>query len=188
MHYSSDYVFDGLNSKGYLEKDVPKPINKYGESKLLGEKEILKQVNSGLKWYIIRTSKLFGPKGESDQAKDSFFDIMLKLGKEKDELRLVDEEMSCFTYTPDLAKATKELVNGKLGCGIYHLSNLIPCTWYEATVELFKQSKIDIKLVPILSEQYPRPAKRPNSSILLNNKFPQLRSYKEALKDYLREI
>ena len=110
LHYSSDYIFDGTNADGCLETDTPKPVNKYGETKLLGEKEILRFTGNGLKFHIVRTSKLFGPKGGSNLAKDSFFDVMLKLGKEREQLKLVDEETSCFTYTPDLAEVTKKLI------------------------------------------------------------------------------
>lgn len=188
VHYSSDYVFDGVCNKGYKELDTPKPINRYGETKLLGEKEILKHSGNGLKWYVIRVSKLFGPKGGSEKAKENFFDIMLRLSEEKEELRIVDEEVSCFTYTPDLAAATKSLINQKCRNGIYHLANMAPCTWFEAAEELFRQARVDKKIIPIASTEYPRPAKRPKHSVLLNTKTLQLRSYKDALRDYLRSV
>lgn len=185
LHYSSDYIFDGTNADGCLETDTPKPVNKYGETKLLGEKEILRFTGNGLKFHIVRTSKLFGPKGGSNLAKDSFFDVMLKLGKEREQLKLVDEETSCFTYTPDLAEVTKKLIFEKLGYGIYHISNATPCTWYEAAQELFKQANININVNPVDSSEFPRPAKRPRYSVLINTKLPQLRSYKDALTEYL---
>lgn len=188
VHFSSDYVFDGSKKEGYIETDQPRPINKYGESKLLGEREVIKQSGKGLKWYIIRVSKLFGPKGQSELAKNNFFDIMLTLAKEKEELKVVDDEMSCFTYTVDLAQATKLIIDERLASGIYHVTNMAPCTWFEATEELLKQADINTKLTPVTPSEFPRPAKRPKYSVLLNKKIPQLRSYKEALRDYLNSI
>jgi len=187
IHYSTDYVFDGRKKAGYLETDEPKPINRYGETKFHGEKRILELSGSGLKWYLIRTSKLFGPKGESELAKPSFFDIMLELSKTKKQLEAVDEELSCFTYTPDLARATKELYESDRGYGIYHLTNSGRATWHEAAVELFKLKNIKIKVNAITSQELKRPAKRPASSVLLNTKFEQLRSWREALNEYLNK-
>ena len=185
IHYSTDYVFDGRKKSGYLETDEPKPINHYGKSKFYGEKRILELSGSGLKWYLIRTSKLFGPKGQSEMAKPSFFDIMLELSKTKKELEAVDEELSCFTYTPDLAKATKELYESDRGYGIYHLINSGRATWYEAAVELFKIADINVRVVPVSGAKLKRPAKRPKYSVLLNTKLEPLRDYREALKEYL---
>ncbi|MBI4653305.1 dTDP-4-dehydrorhamnose reductase [Candidatus Kuenenbacteria bacterium] len=186
IHYSTDYVFNGEKKYGYVETDKPEPISRYGKTKFFGEKKILEFGGKRLKWYLIRTSKLFGPKGESEIAKPSFFDIMLKLSNEKKELEVVDEEMSCFTYTSDLANATKKLVDENRDYGIYHIINDGACTWYEATVELFKIAKVNIKVIPINGEKFVRPAKRPKYSILLNTKLPLLRDYREALKEYLK--
>ena len=92
-HYSTDYVFSGLkNDPEFVEDDTPNPINKYGESKFLGELELLKLKDRGLKFYIVRTSKLFGPRLENSNAKPSFFDIMLKAASENNELKVVSEE------------------------------------------------------------------------------------------------
>ena len=195
IHFVSDYVFggytNGTNQKrimkqgGYKENDNPCPVNKYGESKLLGENEILKRRDRGLKYYLIRTSKLFGPKGETELAKPNFFDMMLKLTKERDELDIVNEEMSCFTYTYDLAKAIKELMENKKPYGIYHIVNSGPCTWHDAAVELFKMADINIKVNPVSSDKFSRPAKRPKYSVLLNTKLPKLRNWQEALNECL---
>lgn len=185
VHYSTDYVFSGENKVGCREDDAPKPISKYGETKLAGEKAILNLKNKGLKYYIVRTSKLFGPKGESLAAKPSFFDIMLKLAKEREQLDVVDEEESCFTYTPDLARATKKLIESGKDFGIYHIINSGPCTWFEAAKELFKIAGINIKVIPVSGDKFPRPAKRPKYSVLLNTKLEPMRDWREALKDYL---
>jgi dTDP-4-dehydrorhamnose reductase len=185
VHYVSDYVFDGKKQEGYIENDATCAISKYGETKIMGETEILKRKDLGLKYYLVRTSKLFGPKGSSEESKPSFFDIMLKIGKEKERLDVVDEEMSCFTYTTDLAIATKELVEAKKKYGIYHLVNEGACTWYEAVLVLFKLANIKTKVSPVNSDKFPRPAKRPKFSVLKNTKIHKMRDYKEALREYL---
>lgn len=186
VHYSSDYIFDGEKKEGYKEDDEPRPISKYGESKLLGEKKIISLSGKGLKWYLVRTSKLFGPKGESEVSKPSFFDIMLKIAKEKNEIDVVNEEVSCFTYTPDLAQATKDLIKSDRGYGVCHIVNGGPCTWYRAAEELFKMAGINVKVNPVPADKFPRPAKRPKYSVLLNTKLKPMRSWKEALKEYLQ--
>lgn len=185
IHYSTDYVFDGTKKEGYAEIDKPRPISKYGETKQMGEEELIGRASRGLKYYIVRTSKLFGPVGESNFSKPSFFDVMLKLGKEKKELDVVDEEMSCFTYTPDLALWTKKLINNNAEYGVYHFINEGACTWYKAAKELFELKNVNIKVNSVLSDKFPRPAKRPKFSVLKNTKFEKMRDYREALKEYL---
>ncbi len=185
VHYSTDYVFAGDKKEGYTEDDKPSPINKYGETKLAGEKEIISRSGQGLKWYLIRTSKLFGPRGEAEAAKPSFFDIMIKLSQERDSLDVVNAEVSSFTYTPDLARATRDLIEEKRGYGIYHLINEGACTWYEAALELFKIINKNVKVNPVSPEHFPRPARRPLYSKLLNTKFKKLRNWREALSEYI---
>ncbi|KKQ61349.1 MAG: dTDP-4-dehydrorhamnose reductase [Parcubacteria group bacterium GW2011_GWE2_38_18] len=185
VHYSTDYIFDGNNELGYKEDDEPNPVNRYGETKLLGEQEIIRLSGRGLKWYIIRTQKLFGPKGESELSKPSFFDVMLNLSKEREFLDVVDEEEACFTYTPDLAKMTKKIIDDGYGFGIYHVVNPRPVTWYKGAKELFKIAGVKIKLNAISGDKFPRPAKRPKYSTLINTKLPKLRTWQHALKEYL---
>ncbi len=188
IHYSTDYVFEGKKKRGYKEDDEARSISKYGETKLAGERALIALSGKGLKWYLIRTSKLFGPKGESEMAKESFFDLILRLSKERKEFNMVDkEEISCFTYTPDLAKETKNLIESGKGYGIYHITNSGPASWYEAAKYLFKLKNItDVKLNAVLSSDYPRPAKRPKYSVLLNTKLEPMRSWQEALREYLK--
>lgn len=206
IHFSSDYVFDGQPdipepegcahvcsscslhetyqpAIGFDENSKPRPISNYGKSKLLGEKEIKKNTK---KYYIIRLSKLFGKSGISEGAKRSFFDVMSEIGKNNKIVKAVDEETSCFTYAPDLAKKVKEIIDSKKDFGIYHIVNSDPCTWYEAVLELYRQAKIKTKVLPVPASEFPRPAKRPYYSVLLNTKLNPLRSYKEALKEYLK--
>ncbi len=183
VHYSSDYVFDGKAS-GYKEKDRTSPVSNYGRSKLLGEQEVKK---AGGKYYIIRTQKLFGRPAQNEGAKKSFFETMLKLAKTRFELEVVDEELSNFTYTPDLARQTKYLIEQNFSSGIYHITNEgAPVTWCAAAVILFDLAgQKDIKVVPVSSDKFPRPAKRPKCSILINTKLPPLRPWPEALKEFL---
>jgi dTDP-4-dehydrorhamnose reductase len=183
VHYVSDYVFDGEKGE-YAETDKPSPISNYGRSKFLGEEEIQKNAE---KFYLIRTSKLFGKPGISPMSKKSFFDTMIALGKDNSVLKIVDEEKSCFTYTPDLALETKKMIEENVPFGIYHVVNEGACTWYEAACELFKMAKMDVEVIPVGSSEFPRPAKRPKSSVLLNTKLKPLRDYKKALKEYLKE-
>jgi len=184
VHYSTDYVFDGEKGE-YAEIDQPNPISNYGRSKLLGETEIQKNTNQ---YYLIRTSKLFGKPGRSPMAKRSFFDTMIQAAKDNRIMKVVDEEKSCFTYTPDLAQESKKIIEEKIPFGIYHVVNAGPCTWFEATRTLLDLTKIkDVEVLPVSSSEFPRPAKRPKSSVLLNTKLKPLRSYKEALSEYLLE-
>jgi dTDP-4-dehydrorhamnose reductase len=107
------------------------------------------------------------------------------MSQNKNELNVVDSEESCFTYTPDLAMASKKLIFSKKISGIYHVVNEGKCTWFEAIRELFKIKNIETKINPVSSDRFPRPAKRPEYSVLKNTKLPKLRNYKEALKEYL---
>jgi len=185
VHYSTNYVFNGKEKSGYAEDAAPNPISRYGESKLLGERKILQKQN--LKYYLIRTSKLFGQKGKSELAKENFFDTMLKLAEQKKELKVVDDELSNFTYAPDLAQATKALLKQNLPAGIYHIANENPATWHQAAEVLFDITGQKVKLIPVSADEFPRPAKRPKYGILLNTKLPKLRNYEEALEEYLSE-
>lgn len=188
-HYSSDYVFSGSEEKtDFLENETPNPINKYGESKFLGELEIEKLASRGLQYYIIRTSKLFGPSSDNPLSKPSFFDIMLKLSQEKNELMAVNEELSCFTYTPDLALASAQIFISRSSYGIYHLVNENPVTWYDAGVTLFNLAKRKVNLRSIRSEDMQRAARRPKFSVLKNTKAKKLRPYQDALKEYINTI
>jgi dTDP-4-dehydrorhamnose reductase len=187
VHYSSDYVFRGDNCAGYKEEDKVNPVNKYGEIKAIGENQVL---NIGGKFYIIRLSKLFGKPAVSTGAKKSFVDIMIWLATEggKIHLDLVDEEFGCITYAPDLAKLTRSIVEDNKSFGIYHGSNSGVCSWNEWAKEIFKLKDIRIDITPVSGDKFPRPAKRPMYSELLNTKLPQQRSWQEALKEYLLQI
>jgi len=183
VHYSTDYVFEGTKKEGYKENDQPKPQSNYAKSKYLGEKEL--QKNAG-NFYLIRTSRLFGRPAMSATAKKSFVDKMLELSKMRDNLEAVNEEHSNPTYASDLAKQTKYILDNKLPFGIYHVVNEGACTWYEFAREIFKIKNIDIKLMPVKANKFPRLAKRPAYSSLLNARLPKMRSWQKALAEYLK--
>jgi len=168
----------------YHENDEAHPISRYGRTKLMGEENVEKYGND---YYIIRLSKLFGKPAESAQGKKSFFDVMLELGKKNDSVQAVEGETSKFTYAPDLARKSKEIVQKNMDRGIYHVANEGAVTWYDGVVELYKIAGLDTKIEPVPPETFPRSAARPKSSVLKVTKIEQLRHYKEALKEYIDE-
>jgi len=188
VHYSSDYVFGGDKPGGYHEADEPQPINEYGRSKRAGEESLIAEGEQGLSYYLIRTSKLFGPRGLSPNAKPSFFDIMFQLAATSPELKGVDAEVSCFTYTPDLAQATWQLLASRPASGIYHIVNSEPTTWYGALQKLGELAHLTLPIKAISSADLPRPAARPQYSTLLMTKLSGLRPYYEALAEYLSQL
>ncbi len=167
VHYSTDYVFDGMR-EGYTESDPPCPINVYGASKLLGEQNIAAFMED---YRIIRTSWLFGPYGRN------FVDTMRALSVQQKTVRVVDDQRGCPTYTRDLAQRTTEVV--LLPPGIYHLTNEGVCSWYEFARAIIPNA------VPCKSSEIQRKARRPACSILLNRKTSPMRHWCLALDDYL---
>ena len=186
VHYSTDYVFGGESGRTtpYTETDIPAPMQRYGQTKADGEQAVL---TAGGKVCIVRLSKLFGRPAISSGGKKSFFGMMLEIGRNREEVKAVDEERSCFTYAPDLAEASKALVEDGAVCGIYHLVNEGVVTWYEGLRELYRQAGLVTRLVPVAAADFPRPAARPDYSALDNTKRPRLRSYQEALTDFLEK-
>lgn len=185
VHYSTDYVFDGMSEGGYPEDAVPSPLSRYGNSKYEGEKAVLE---AGGKAYLIRLSKLFGEPALSKLGKRSFFEIMLSKGKIEPRVEVVDDEKSCFTYAPDLALATRELLESASVPGIYHLPNDGGVTWFQATLELFRKAGLKVEVVPVTSQSFIRPARRPHASVLINTKRPKQRPYTEALTEFLENF
>ena len=182
VHYSTDYVFDGTNTAGYSEVAKPHPLSRYGMTKYRGEQAVLAAAGQS---YVIRLSKLFGKPAVSTAGKQSFFEKMLLVAEGKTEVSAVDGERSCFTYTPDLARATRELLEDRSSPGIYHLANSGVATWYEAAQELFRLVRPDVIVRPVSPDAFPRPAERPEYSELLNTKRPLLRDYREALQEFI---
>lgn len=188
IHFSTDYVFNGEKAEGYKENDPPAPINIYGESKAAGEKSIIE--NAG-KYYIIRTSWLFGTNGKN------FVDTMISLGenalKNGTELKVVNDQVGSPTYTRDLCEAVVKYfiqpqLDGKKtpNFGLYHLTNNGKCSWHAFAKKIFQLKNMDVKVNPVSTGEFPRLAKRPACSILLNTKLKEgLRSFEKALGDYL---
>ncbi|MHB8156464.1 MAG: dTDP-4-dehydrorhamnose reductase [Desulfocucumaceae bacterium] len=162
VHISTDYVFNGRSQRPYLVSDTPDPINVYGESKLIGEQGVRE---SGCRYYIIRTSWLFGPGGENFAIK------ILKLAREKDIVRVVDDQRSCPTYTPDLAKSIANLITTGV-YGTYHITNSGSATRFEFAQRIIEAAGLKTKIEPCSSEEYPLPARRPINSAL--DPFPAL--------------
>ncbi|MFA5995264.1 MAG: dTDP-4-dehydrorhamnose reductase [Patescibacteria group bacterium] len=177
VHYSTDYVFNGTKAAGYLENDTEiNPVSVYGESKAAGEQAIQKILKN---YYIIRTAWLYGEHGMN------FVDTMLRLAKEKPELKVVHDQHGSPTYTKDLAEQTRYILEQPMPYGIYHVTNSGVCTWYEFAKTIFIVANTKIKVTPCTTAEFPRPAKRPEYSVLLNTKLPPLRSWQKAAQDYL---
>jgi dTDP-4-dehydrorhamnose reductase len=184
VQISTEYVFDGEKKEGYDENDQTNSQNIYGQSKALGEKLLMKDCK---KYYLVRTSWIYGQHLQKGKERGiNFVDRMIELAEEKDELNLVNDQFSKPTYTKDLCEAIKKLIEEKHEFGIYHLINEGQITPLEFAQEIFKIKGINIKTDPISYKDYPSKVDRPINAILNNNKFPKLRSWKEALKDYLK--
>jgi len=179
---STDYVFDGEKELSYEVNDQPNPQSVYGESKYLGELETLKYD----KHFIVRISWVFGKNGSN------FVKTMLKLGKEKEFLNVVNDQFGSPTYTYDLSRLLVDLIKTNK-YGIYHGTNEGTCSWYEFTKEIFTLANIAIPVYPIFTSDYPTKAKRPKNSVMSKssldeNRFKRLPCWKDALKRYLQEI
>ena len=183
IYISTDYVFDGTKEGEYVETDVPNPINVYGASKLKGEQYVQTLLE---KYYIVRISWVFGVNG------NNFIKTMRRLGSERDELNIINDQVGSPTYTADLAPLLVDMMETDK-YGIYHATNEETCSWYEFANEIFKQSGIEVKTNPITTDQYPTAAKRPMNSCMSKaklkaNGFNLLPMWQEALVEYLKII
>jgi len=178
VHVSTDYVFDGAGGKPYKETDKTNPINVYGKTKLAGEKAL--QAIMLTNAIIIRTSWVYSEYG------NNFVKTMLNLGKERDELNVVSDQIGSPTYATDLAETILKIIDNKNYQNkeqlteIYHYSNEGEISWYDFTKEIFKLAKIDCKVSPITTEQYPTPAKRPKSALMDKEKIVEKFSIKTS--------
>lgn len=179
-YISTDYVFDGNGSQPYEEYSLVNPLGVYGKSKYAGE-QLTQSLNS--KYFIVRTAWVYGEYG------NNFVKTMLKLAKEKNELGVVHDQVGSPTYTVDLAAFIIDLVHTEK-YGVYHYTNSGSCSWYEFANAIFEETGLEIKVDPLTSDQFPRPAKRPIYSVLDNvalrvNDFPTPRHWREALQSFL---
>ncbi|WP_212960080.1 dTDP-4-dehydrorhamnose reductase [Cohnella xylanilytica] len=183
VYVSTDYVFNGGGRVPYHEFDDTDPIGVYGRSKLAGE-EFVRQLHS--RWFIVRTSWVFGLHG------NNFVKTMLQLAQVRDILSVVHDQIGCPTYTVDLAQTIAEII-GTTNYGTYHVSNSGQCSWFEFAKEIFEKADIPINVIPVTTEEFPRPAKRPAYSVLDHmalrlNGFKEPRHWKDALSSFLNDL
>ena len=182
IQISTDFVFDGNGNRPYTEEDQTNPLSEYGRTKLEGERNIQSYCDSYL---IVRTSWLFGHNGINFAAK------MLELAEQHKELSIVTDETGSPTYTPDLAEALWILIKQKCE-GVINVSNDGSCSRYEWAEYIFETMGFKIKMNPIKSSEYKRPANVPLNSTLNCQKFTtitgmQMRPWEETVESYLRK-
>ena len=183
VHVSTDYVFDGTAREPIAEDGEIGPISIYGKSKLKGEEAIQEILD---KYFIVRTAWRYGINGKN------FPKTMLELAENHPEITVVYDEVGTPTYTPDLAYGISQLIETDY-YGIYHLTNSGSCSWCEFARYIFEVAAKDVKVVPVTASEFARPAPRPSYSVLENKNwvdkgFKPLRSYKEAIKEYVELI
>ena len=183
MYISTDYVFDGEGERPWEPDDNRAPLNVYGMAKYKGELYVEELLE---KYFIVRISWVFGLHG------NNFIKTMLRLGKERGAVSVVNDQIGSPTYTPDLSRLLVDMIlTDKYGR--YHATNEGLCSWYEFAVEIFKQAKLDVAVTPVSSDAFPVKAKRPHNSRmdkskLTKNGFELLPSWQDALKRYLSEL
>jgi len=183
FYVSTDYVFDGGSTRPYEPSDPIHPLNVYGASKAAGEKAVQ---NHAPEWCIARTSWLFGA------SRASFPEKILKASEERPELSVVSDQVGSPTFTRDLAAAMLQLIHAEAR-GIVHITNSGTCSWFEFAREVLHQAGRDsIRVLPVSTPEFLRPARRPAYSVLspasLNRYGITMRHWKEALPDYLKDL
>ncbi len=191
VHYSTDYVFDGSKATPYVETDTPNPLNVYGQTKLDGERAI---ADSGIDHLILRTSWVYGTRGKN------FLLTMLRLGAERDELRVVGDQHGAPTWSRTIADTTALiLAQARVGgapwwqtnSGIYHLSSQGATTWCGFTEAILAEAGLACRVTPIASSEYPVAATRPMNSLMSSDKlmarFAALPDWRQALTLSLRK-
>lgn len=174
LHVSTNYVFDGESPRPYEPFDVTHPISAYGRTKLAGEEYIRQLTN---RWYLVRSAGVYG-------SGHNFVRTMLRLGAERDVLKIKDDEFVSPTYAADLAEGIAEVIEAG-HYGLYHVTNSGSCSWYEFAKEIFALAGLEVEVIPVPSSEYPLPAPRPANGVLSTVGSPELRHWREALEDYL---
>ena len=173
--YSSDYVFDGTKGAPYLESDPPSPLGAYGRSKLHGE------AAAGGDAWIVRSSWLFG------WTSKNFVRTMLRLGAERDEVAVVDDQRGSPTYVGHLAEATKQILD--LPYGVYHVAAAGECTWAEFAEAIFEEAGLPTRVRRITTAEFGAKAPRPPYSVLRSEKgAPELPHWRDGLRDCLARL
>ncbi|MDH6341676.1 dTDP-4-dehydrorhamnose reductase [Parabacteroides sp. PFB2-12] len=161
IHVSTDYVFDGSNHRPYVETDATRPLSTYGRTKLAGEVILQEAMADAV---IVRTSWLYSEFG------NNFLNTMLRLGKEKEELSVVYDQIGTPTYAGDLAYALIAILmrweKGAWEAGIYHFSNEGVCSWYDFARKIMELAALPCKVMPVETKDYPTKAQRPLYSVL----------------------
>ena len=176
--FSTDYVFDGRKRSPYVESDGPNPTSAYGRTKLHGE------AAAGTNAWVVRTSWLFGPTGHN------FLRTMLRLGAERDELAVVDDQRGCPTFVGHLAEAVHTLVVDDRPKGLWHLAADGDCTWADFAEAIFEESRLDCRVRRITTAEIERPAPRPAYSVLRSERpeAPGLPHWRDGLRACLAEM
>jgi len=189
VHISSDYVFGGEEQRTtpYTEFDLPSPISVVGRAKLAGE-DFVRHLCP--RHFIIRVSGLFGLLGKSGKG-PNFVETMLRLARERDELRVVNDQIFSPTYCRDAARKIAQLIATDY-YGIFHISGQGQCSWYEFSAAIIELAGLKTTVTPITSDQYPQQARRPRFSVLDNYHLrllgmDDMRPWQEALKEYMEE-
>lgn len=187
IFFSSDYIFDG-SKKGFIEDDLPNPLNVYGVSKLAGE--ILTK-SSNKNFYIIRTTGLYGQKVSGKG--HNFVLMMLEKARRGEEIKVVNDQYCSPTYTVDLAEKIKELIDKNVPSDTYHLVNQGSLTWFEFAKEIFELKGLKVNLTPTITDINQDSIKRPKYSVLVNKNLEKvgikpLRTWNEALKEFISQI
>ncbi|MEA5535218.1 dTDP-4-dehydrorhamnose reductase [Crocosphaera sp. XPORK-15E] len=194
LHISTDYVFDGTKNTPYLEDDLTHPLSVYGQTKLIGETGIQKASD---RYIILRTAWVYGTYG-----KGNFVKTMLRLGQEKEQLRIVADQVGSPTWARDIAEAIAQLlltVNLIETSEIYHFTNSGVTSWYDFAVAIFEEAEnlgfpIQVKqVIPITTADYPTPAKRPAYSVLSGQKITSILGnyppyWRNSLKQMLKQL
>ena len=172
VYISTDYVFDGTKNSPYRPDDRTNPVNNYGMTKYEGEEAVRSLCE---KYYIARTSWLYGHHGRN------FVETMLSLS-DKPEIKVVDDQIGCPTWTVELANGIVKLLSKPYGT--YHVCGSGATSWYGFAREVFVQSGLKVNLLPCTTDEFPRPAKRPQYSVMENDGI--CRNWQAALRDYLK--
>ncbi len=183
MYISTDYVFDGQGTRPWEPDDERAPLNVYGQTKYEGELAIEELLD---RYYIIRIAWVFGAAGKN------FIKTMLRLGKEKGAVSVVDDQVGSPTYTYDLARLLVDMVQTE-HYGRYHATNEGECSWYEFACEIFRQAGLKVQVTPVSSEAFAARAKRPANSRMSKEKltekgFVRLPDWQDALRRFLDVI
>lgn len=183
VYISTDYVFNGEGLRPWEPEDEAEPLNVYGQAKYDGEVQVRNYVD---KYFIVRTAWVFGEHGHN------FINTMLRLGRERGKVSVVNDQIGSPTYTRDLAMLLVDMIETEK-YGIYHATNEGYCSWYEFAVEIFRQAGMEVQVSPQTSDEFQAKAKRPHNSRMDKAKletsgFRRLPSWQDALRRYLEHV